>query len=116
MQALGKALAQTLKGQRSLLVASSDLSHFYPQKTAEILDAEFLQQVKAFDPSGVLRVEEEGKGFACGRAAIAAILWAARELGADHVQILCHATSGDVTGDYEQVVGYGAAVITRPEK
>jgi AmmeMemoRadiSam system protein B len=40
-------------------------------------------------------------------------MWAARELGADRVKILHHATSGDVTGDYSSVVGYGAAVILK---
>ncbi len=111
---LGHALAQTLRGRSALLVASTDLSHFYPQRMAEGLDAEMLRQVAAFDPEGVLRVEEEGKGFACGRGALAAVLWAAKELGGDQVQILHHATSGDITGDYAQVVGYGAALITRP--
>jgi AmmeMemoRadiSam system protein B len=52
-------------------------------------------------------------GFACGRGAAAAVLWAARELGADRVQILRHATSGDVTGNTHEVVGYGAAVVLR---
>jgi AmmeMemoRadiSam system protein B len=110
---LGHALAQTLRDRPALLVASTDLSHFYPQRMAEGLDAEVLRQVASFDPEGVLRVEEEGKGFACGRGALAAVLWAAKDLGANRVQILHHATSGDVTGDYAQVVGYGAAVITR---
>jgi len=44
------------------------------------------------------------------------VLWAARELGADKVTVLKHATSGDVTGDYREVVGYGAAVITRRDR
>ncbi|NCP16431.1 AmmeMemoRadiSam system protein B, partial [bacterium] len=57
-----------------------------------------------------------GKGFACGFAAVAAVLWAARELGADTVKVLHHATSGDVTGDYSSVVGYGAAVVLKAEK
>jgi len=69
--------------------------------------------VGAFDPAGVIRVEEQGKGFACGRGALAAILWAAQGLGADRAQVLRYATSGDVTGDYERVVGYGAAVFIR---
>jgi AmmeMemoRadiSam system protein B len=112
-QALGESLAEVLEGRHALLVASSDLSHYYPQEMANSLDAEMLRQVAAFDPQGVIRIEEAGKGFACGRAAVAAVLWAARNLGANHVQILRHATSGDVTGDYSQVVGYGAAVITR---
>jgi MEMO1 family protein len=113
---LGRALARLfggLEGESTLLVASTDLSHFYKQEEANILDAEILRQVDAFDPAGVIRVEEQGKGFACGRGALAAVLWAAKELGANHAQVVRHATSGDVTGDYDRVVGYGAAVITR---
>jgi AmmeMemoRadiSam system protein B len=112
-RALGEALAEVLASRRALLVASSDLSHYYPQKLANSLDDAMLRQVAAFDPQGVIQIEEQGKGFACGRAAVAAVLWAARSLGANLVQILRHATSGDVTGDYSQVVGYGAAVLTR---
>ena len=110
---LGKCLAQVLQGRDALLVASSDLSHFYPQEVAEVLDKAMLHQVQALNPDGVLRIEEEGKGFACGRGALAAVLWAAKELGADTATILQHATSGDVTGDYSQVVGYAAAVLTQ---
>ncbi|MBU0512661.1 MAG: AmmeMemoRadiSam system protein B [Chloroflexi bacterium] len=112
-RSLGKALAQTLEGRSAILVASTDLSHFYPQRTANDLDKEMLRRIEAFDPEGVLRAEEQGKGFACGRGAVAAVLWAAQGLGADRVQILNYTTSGDVTGDHSQVVGYGSAVITR---
>lgn len=118
-QGLGQALAWlvnsslALAGQSAILVASTDLSHFYTQAEAATLDGEMLRQVEAFDPAGVIRVEEQGKGFACGRGALAAVLWASQGLGADRAQILRYATSGDVTGDYERVVGYGAAVITR---
>ena len=114
-RALGSALAKALSGRRAVLVASTDLSHFYPVERANALDAEMLRAVEALDPTGVMRVEEEGRGFACGCSALAAVLWAAQALGADKVQILRHATSGDVTGDYSGVVGYAAAVITRPE-
>ncbi len=110
---LGTALAKVLKDHQAVIVASSDLSHFYPQSMAEELDREFLRQIEAFDPRGVIQVEEEGRGFACGRAAVAAMLWASKELGADHAQILKYATSGDITGDYSGVVGYAAAVVTR---
>lgn len=116
-QALGEAMAEVLEKRNALLVASTDLSHFFNQQQAEKLDAEVLRLVEAFDPLGVLKAEEAGRGFACGRSALAAVLWAAKRLGANSVQILKHATSGDVTGDYSQVVGYGAAVVTRaPEK
>ncbi len=114
-RALGLALAQTLQGRSAILVASTDLSHFYPQAVAEKLDAEVLRCVAAFDPQGVLAAEEQGEGFACGRGALAAVLWAAQALGADTVKVLHHATSGDVTGDLTQVVGYGAAVVLRSQ-
>ena len=115
VETLGRSLARVLSKRSVLMVASSDLSHFYDQLQAEQLDREMLSRVEAFDPLGVLQVEEEGKGFACGRNAIAAVLWAAKEMGADSVKILKHATSGDVTGDYSGVVGYAAAIITRQE-
>jgi MEMO1 family protein len=104
---------QALAGKSVILVASTDLSHFFPQSVADVLDAEVLKQVAGFDPDGVLRVEQEEKGFACGCGALAAVLWAAKGLGADRTLVLRHATSGDVTGDYDRVVGYGAAVVTR---
>ena len=110
---LGSALAAVLKDKNALLVASTDLSHFYDQKTANILDAEMLKRFESFQPEQIFEAEHSGKGFACGHAAVASVLWAARELGADRVQVLHHATSGDVTGDFSQVVGYGAAVVLK---
>lgn len=112
-RAVGDALAEVLRDRNAVLVASSDLSHFYNQAAAETLDDEFLREVAAFNPAGVFEVEEQGRGFACGRAAIAAALWAAQDLGADTVKILKHSTSGEATGDYEKVVGYAAAAILR---
>ena len=110
---LGQCLAKTLIGRNGVLVASTDLSHFYPQHIANELDEEMLRCIEAFDPEAVILAEEEGRGFACGRGALAAVLWAAKDLGADTVKLLHHATSGDVTGDTSQVVGYGAAVVLR---
>jgi AmmeMemoRadiSam system protein B len=112
-QGLGKALASVLRDKNYILVASTDLSHFYDQETANKLDREMLRQIEAFSPEGVFEAEHTGKGFACGHAAVAAVLWASRELGADTVKLLSYATSGDVTGDYSGVVGYGAAAILK---
>ena len=112
-QKLGHALAQVLKDKNAVLVASTDLSHFYDQATANMLDTEMLRRIGAFDPEAIFEAERTGKAFACGYAAVAAVLWAARELGANKVQVLRHATSGDVTGDYSSVVGYGAAVVLK---
>ena len=112
-QGLGKALAKILRGRKFILVASTDLSHFYNQNTANRLDAEMLRRFESLDPNSIFDAERTGKGFACGHAAVAAVLWASRELGANKVQILHHATSGDVTGDFSSVVGYGAAVVLK---
>jgi hypothetical protein len=110
-RALGQALADVLAGQRALIVGSSDLAHFLSQAETESLDAEMLNQIDAFDPDGVLLTQAAGRGFACGHGAIAAALWAARALGATRARVVKHATSGDVSGDYASVVGYGAAVV-----
>jgi AmmeMemoRadiSam system protein B len=113
---LGQAIAEVISDRPAILVASTDLSHFYTQRVAEMLDKEILKRVEALDPEGILRAEQEGMGFACGSGALAAALWAAQWLGGCCAQILHYATSGDVTGDYGQVVGYGAALVTRPKK
>lgn len=110
---LGLALAKVLKDKNALLVASTDLSHFYDQTTAKMLDSEMLKRFESFDPQSIFEAEHTGKAFACGHAAVAAVLWASRELGANKVQILHHATSGDVTGDFTSVVGYGAGVVLK---
>ena len=110
---LGKALANVLRDKSFVLVASTDLSHFYTQQTALVYDRSMLHQIESFNPDGAFDLERAHKGFACGLGAFTAIMWAARELGADKVQVLHHATSGDVTGDYSSVVGYGAAAILR---
>jgi MEMO1 family protein len=107
---LGRSLAKVLHGRPAVLVASTDLSHFFPQQQAYLLDGEILRRLKNFDPQGILDAEEDEIGFACGKGPLASVLWAAKELGADQVKILNYTTSGDITGDYDQVVGYAAAV------
>lgn len=110
---LGIALAEVLYGKNALLVASTDLSHYYSRKQADTFDSEMLRRVEAFSPEDIFRAEMENKGFACGLGALTAVLWAARDLGADTIKVVRHATSGDVTGDYSSVVGYGAAVVLK---
>lgn len=110
---MGEALGEVLAGKNALLVASTDLSHFHQQSSANALDAAMLTQVEAFSPDGLFEVESRGEGEACGLGALAAVLWAAKALGADTVKVLNHATSGDVTGDYQRVVGYGAAAVLK---
>ncbi len=111
---LGRALANVIKNKRSLLIASTDLSHFQPEKMANVLDHEMLKRFESFNPDAIFEAEHSGTGFACGHAAVAAVLWASRALGANRVKIVNYATSGDITGDHSSVVGYGAAVILKP--
>jgi MEMO1 family protein len=108
--ALADALVQVLP-KNSLLVASSDLSHFYAESDAHQLDGAILKAIQELIPDELYRVEAESRGFACGLGAIACVLWAGRKLGADRVDILSQATSGDVTGDRSSVVGYASAVV-----
>jgi len=112
-ESLGRALAQVLRDKSFVFVASTDLSHFYNQNTALKYDRAMLDTIEAFDPTSSYDLERAEKGFACGLGAFTAVLWASRELGANKVKVLRHATSGDVTGDYSSVVGYGAAVILK---
>lgn len=110
---LGQALAEVARSRNALLVASTDLSHFYPENTAAALDREMLAQIESFSPEGVLDAEQRGLGFACGAGAVAAVLWAAKFMGADTVKVLHHSTSAKETGDRRSVVGYGAAVVIK---
>ncbi len=110
---LGQALAKMLASYPALLVASTDLSHFFPLEIANQLDETMLQAIVELSPQKALLAEEAGTGFACGVGGVAAVLWAAQSLGANLVQVLHHSTSADQTGDESSVVGYGAAVILK---
>lgn len=114
-KALGQALAKVLEGSSFLLVASSDLSHFYPETTAHQLDRQVMQMLGEYSPEGLFDLKDQGVGQACGLAAMAAVLWATRGLGGDQVTLLKYDTSATATGDRSSVVGYGAAAITRPQ-
>jgi AmmeMemoRadiSam system protein B len=117
--ALGEALAGAVGGRRALIVASTDLSHYFPADRAEVLDARVAGFVAAFDPDGLLAEfesypeHERGRFVACGGGAAIAAMMAARALGADAGQVLKYAHSGDVSGDRSAVVGYLAAAFTR---
>ncbi len=113
-KSLGEALGSIFKDQSFLLVASSDLSHFYPESKAKQLDQYVLSAVADFSPEGLFELKDRGLGHACGLAAIACVMWAAKRLGATDATVLSYDTSGSSTGDHSSVVGYGAAVITRP--
>lgn len=112
-EGVGKALATVLRDKNVVLVASTDLSHFFKQDVALTYDRAMLGEIEAFRPEGAFDLERTRKGFACGLGAFTSVMWACRKLGADKVKVLRHATSANVTGDYSSVVGYGAAAILK---
>lgn len=117
IDALADALVHTFEGRRALLVASTDLSHYFDAKTAAALDGRVRERVAAFDPEGLLDLFEEypeherGRYVACGGGAAIAVMKAARGLGASEGRVLKYAHSGEVSGDYDGVVGYLAAAF-----
>ncbi len=108
---LGSALAELLQGREVLFVASSDLSHFYPQDVANQYDSMMLACVESMDADCVVEYNESRTAFACGYGAIATVIHAVRAWNADHARIVDYGTSGDITGDFREVVGYGAVVF-----
>jgi AmmeMemoRadiSam system protein B len=117
IDALADALVHTFEGRRALLVASTDLSHYFDAKTAASLDGRVQERVAAFDPEGLLDLfeqypeHERGRYVACGGGAAIAVMKAARALGARHGRVLKYAHSGEVSGDYDGVVGYLSAAF-----
>ena len=107
-----EALFNVVKDQSFVIIASTDLSHFFPLDIAEVMDAEMLKRIKQMNPEGVLSAEKEGSASACGASAVAVMLWLTKEAGAKETFILNYSTSADSTGDKTSVVGYGSAAVT----
>ncbi len=111
---LAEAIASVCEGKRVLLVASTDLSHYFPYAEAKRLDRTFLDRLSAFDPEGLASELQSQKCQACGAGPVLTLMLAARKLGADSAKVLHYANSGDVTGDKNSgVVGYAAAALCR---
>lgn len=98
--------------RRVLLVASSDLSHYYPASLAGKLDAVVIEAVEQCDPDRLWLALERQPDHACGGGPIVAVMRAARARGARRAHILRYADSGDVSGDKAAVVGYLAAAMS----
>lgn len=111
VRSLVKALGNM---DRTLVLASTDLSHFHDYRRAVELDHEFIKHIRKFNPEGLADSLSSGKCEACGRGPVLTIMSAAKALGANRAVILNYANSGDVTGDRSRVVGYlSSALILR---
>jgi hypothetical protein len=112
-RALGVALAELSQGSATLIVASSDLSHYHPYGDAVKLDRKTLGAVEAFDYLNLSRNLERQVWEACGGGPIVAVMIAAERLGASQAKLLKYANSGDTAGDRSRVVGYGAVAFVQ---
>jgi len=111
--ALGEATAAAAAGRSAVVIASSDFSHYETAERARRQDESALEAIEALDPGELFR-RVLGLGITtCGCGPVAAMLAAARRLGATAGQTLAYTTSGDITGDLSQVVGYAAVAVTR---
>jgi AmmeMemoRadiSam system protein B len=111
---LAKTLVQVMAStDRTLLLASTDLSHYHSYKKAKKLDLKLIQHVQRFDAKGLADSLSMGKCEACGGGPAITVMLAAQALGADLSVILNYANSGDVTGDHTRVVGYLSAALIR---
>jgi AmmeMemoRadiSam system protein B len=108
LESLGLGLAAAVRafGRPVLIVASTDMSHYVSQKTAEKMDSLAIRKILDLDPRGLYdTVRSEGITM-CGFQPTAAAIVAAKELGATGAELVKYQTSGDRTGDFSQVVGY----------
>ena len=110
---LGVALAKLIHGPETLIVASSDLSHYYPYDNAVALDRKTLTALQEYDYLSMSWNFQRRVWEACGGAPIVAAMIAAERLGANDARLIKYANSGDTAGDRSRVVGYGSAVMLK---
>jgi hypothetical protein len=103
------AVRQTKKDVR--IVASSDFSHYVPEQKAKSDDLYAIEPLLTLNTSEFYRRIEERRVTACGFGPIAAMVTACGKLGAKTAQLIRYATSGDITGDRREVVGYAAIAV-----
>jgi AmmeMemoRadiSam system protein A len=112
-RALGLALAKLIPGTNTLIVASSDLSHYHPYADAVKLDHKTLKAIEEWDYLSMARNFESRVWEACGGGPIVAAMIASERLGASQAKVLDYANSGDTSGDKTRVVGYGAVAFVK---
>jgi AmmeMemoRadiSam system protein B len=116
VEALADALARALPGRRALLVASSDLSHFHPARTANAMDAVVVDHIERYDEDGLMNRLDLSHEHACGGGPVVAVMKAARALQAVRARVLRYGDSGDVgSKDKSRVVGYLSAALLAGE-
>jgi AmmeMemoRadiSam system protein B len=114
LEELGKAISQGIQDfeREVLIVASTDMSHYVSQKTAEKKDFLAIDKVLKLDPKGLYDTVQKEDISMCGFQPTTSALIASKELGARKAELIKYQTSGDTSGDYSQVVGYAGISIS----
>jgi len=110
-RAMGEALADALGQRRTVIIASTDLSHQMPQKTAERLDRMAIDAILAIQPERLLSTVAENSISMCGPVPVAIALAYCLTRGRQEAELLRYYTSGDIIGDPSGVVGYASIVL-----
>jgi AmmeMemoRadiSam system protein B len=113
LSALGTAIGNVLmkRENRVLVIASSDMNHYESDEVTRVKDHRAIDQLLALDPRGLYDVVREGHISMCGYGPAVIMLTAACKLGATKAELIRYATSGDISGDKEMVVGYAGIAV-----
>jgi AmmeMemoRadiSam system protein B len=113
LEVLGHAVAQMIAAQKDpvLVIASTDMNHYESDAITRAKDRKAIDRILELDPRGLYDTVNSEDISMCGYAATAAMLVAMRNLGATHAELVRYATSGDITGDRDEVVGYAGLIV-----
>jgi MEMO1 family protein len=113
LEQLGKALADVVAAWSNpvLIVASSDMNHYESDAVTRVKDHRAIERILTLNPRGLFDVVTQQDISMCGFGPAVAMLTAARQLGAKSAELVKYATSGDVSGDRDRVVGYAGVVV-----
>lgn len=113
LEKLGQAIADVIAAQsdRVLIVASSDMNHYESDVVTRAKDHRAIERILSLDPRGLYDVVTEQDISMCGFGPAVAMLTAARQMGAKSAELVKYATSGDISGERDRVVGYAGVVV-----
>lgn len=110
---IGSAIAKASAGKNVVIIASTDFTHYEPQRLAVSKDHKAIDKILALDVPSLMHLVEEEALSMCGYGPVSAMIHATKKLGAKRAELLKYATSGDTTGQMQQVVGYGSIAVLR---
>ena len=110
---IAKSICSSISGKNILVIASSDFTHYEPQEYAENVDKQAINAILEFNPKKLYDIIYRQNLTMCGPGPITVMLIVCEALRAKKAELLKYATSGDVSGMYDQVVGYASIVIRK---